>query len=45
MQNPCENCKRKNNCPTLCYPRKDYNRALKKAEVKRNRENRNRANP
>ena len=30
MINPCENCKRKPNCPDVCYPKKDYKRALKK---------------
>ena len=30
MTNPCTNCKRKPNCPRVCYPRRDYERALKK---------------
>lgn len=44
MTNPCLNCKRKPNCPAVCYPKKDYDKALKKAEVRRKRENRNRNN-
>lgn len=30
MKNPCENCKRKINCPKICFPLRDYNRALYK---------------
>lgn len=30
MKNPCENCKRKPNCPQPCFPLRDYNRALNK---------------
>ena len=30
MKNPCENCKRKPNCPKVCFPLRDYNRALYK---------------
>ena len=29
--NPCENCKRKE-CPAVCYPRKDYERHLKRSK-------------
>lgn len=30
MVNPCAKCKRKPNCPSICYPKKDYERAMKK---------------
>lgn len=30
MQNPCEKCKKKNNCHNICYPLKDYLRGQKK---------------
>lgn len=30
MTNPCDKCKRKPHCPERCYPRADYERALKK---------------
>lgn len=33
MTNPCENCKKKT-CPKVCYPKRDYLRALKKARRK-----------
>ena len=29
--NPCINCKRKE-CPAVCYPRKDYERHLKRSK-------------
>ena len=35
MINPCENCKRKPNCPDVCYPKKDYKRAIKKRARKK----------
>lgn len=31
MTNPCDRCKR-DKCPDVCYPRKDYERGLKKAK-------------
>ena len=34
MTNPCTKCKRKPNCPAVCYPKKDYDKAKKK-RVKR----------
>lgn len=39
IQNPCENCKKKGNCPSPCYPKRDYQRAvlkITKKEVKKN---------
>lgn len=30
IHNPCDNCKKKPNCPKVCYPKRDYLRALKK---------------
>lgn len=30
MTNPCEKCKKKPNCPRVCYPRRDYERAIRK---------------
>lgn len=33
--NPCQNCKRKTNCPSVCYPKRDYERAVKKERRKR----------
>lgn len=35
MTNPCENCKKKPNCPRVCYPRRDYERSKKKGMVKK----------
>lgn len=28
--NPCEKCKKKANCFSVCYPKKDYLRHIKK---------------
>ena len=30
MKNPCKNCNRRPNCPKVCFPLRDYNRALYK---------------
>lgn len=30
IQNPCESCKKKGSCPRRCYPRMDYERAVKR---------------
>lgn len=30
IENPCKECGRKPYCPGVCYPRRDYERALKK---------------
>ena len=35
MENPCKKCKRKPNCPDVCYPKKDYKRAMKKRARKK----------
>ena len=29
-QKPCDACKRKPNCPAVCYPLKDWKRAMEK---------------
>ncbi len=29
-KSPCEGCKRKPNCPTVCYPMRDWERNQKK---------------
>ena len=34
MTNPCEKCKKKGNCPAVCYPLQDYLRGLKKRQRK-----------
>ena len=34
-QSPCLKCSRRQNCPTICYPRRDYLRAIKKAGRRR----------
>lgn len=36
MHNPCEHCKRKPNCPPVCYPKRDYSRAVAKRKVNKN---------
>lgn len=33
--NPCENCKRKPNCPEPCYPKRDWERRERKKLRKR----------
>ena len=30
MQNPCEKCKKKPFCRAKCFPRKDFDKSLKK---------------
>ena len=30
MQNPCEKCKKKAECKSRCFPKKDYDRGTKK---------------
>lgn len=35
MINPCDNCHKKGCCPTICYPRKDYEKHIKKLQKKR----------
>lgn len=30
MQNPCDKCKKKDDCKARCFPKKDYDRAMKK---------------
>ncbi len=30
IANPCDKCKKKPNCPEVCYPKKDYERAMRK---------------
>lgn len=37
MTNPCDKCKRKPNCPERCYPKLDYERAVRKRRTKCNR--------
>jgi len=32
---PCENCKRKPNCPERCRPKEDWNRHVRKTLRKR----------
>lgn len=34
MTNPCDKCKKKGNCPAVCYPRRDYERGLQKKQKK-----------
>ena len=34
-RSPCLSCGKKPNCPAVCYPRRDYLRALKKAGRRR----------
>jgi len=29
-RNPCETCRKKHRCPKICYPRRDYERAIGK---------------
>lgn len=29
VQSPCERCKRKPNCPRVCYPKRDWERGRK----------------
>ena len=29
-RNPCETCRKKHRCPKVCYPRRDYERAIGK---------------
>lgn len=31
INNPCEYCKRKE-CPKVCYPKKDYEKAVRKCK-------------
>lgn len=33
---PCEVCKRKPNCPAVCFPLKDWKRAMEKRGYKTN---------
>ena len=35
MQNPCDRCKKKDKCRGICFPKKDYMRALKNRNKKR----------
>ena len=35
---PCEKCKRKGSCPSVCYPKKDYLRHIKKENRKAKQE-------
>ncbi len=37
IQNPCDKCKKKGNCPRRCYPRMDYERARKRRKKRENR--------
>ena len=30
MQNPCKKCKKSSNCPSRCFPKKDYDKAISK---------------
>lgn len=30
-KSPCEGCKKKPNCPAICYPKRDWDRGQKKA--------------
>ena len=30
MTNPCTNCKKKGRCPDVCYPKRDYERGMRK---------------
>ncbi len=39
MTNPCEKCKKKPNCPRVCYPRRDYERAIRKKGKSKRRTN------
>lgn len=32
--NPCEKCKKRASCPSICYPKKDYLRHVKKENRK-----------
>ena len=31
---PCDDCKKKPNCPAICYPLKDWKRAMEKRGLK-----------
>ena len=33
MQDPCERCKRRETCTAKCFPRKDYERGIKKGRL------------
>lgn len=36
--NPCDNCKKKPNCPERCFPKMDYERGQKKRRRNGNHE-------
>ena len=37
MQNPCELCKKKDRCESKCFPKKDYDRAIRKKRKRKNK--------
>ena len=43
--NPCDNCKKKPNCPERCFPKMDYERGKKKRRRNGKHEKINRQNP
>lgn len=43
--NPCDNCKKKPNCPEQCFPKMDYERGQKKRWRNGKHEKINRQNP
>lgn len=40
MNNPCNKCRKKPDCPERCFPKIDYKRALQKERRKKKRSER-----
>lgn len=40
IRNPCKGCGRKPNCPEPCFPKRDYEKAIRKRRKRGNDKNR-----